>query len=443
MITLKNLYTTFSNSSKKRIKKNFFSQISLNFFLVIIQILFPPLMIIIYGLENFGIWIFLTAIPYTFSILNINLNTAAKTEMSIFYNKKKMKIVNQIFLNSSVLTILLLIILSLLSVFIFYIFNLDLEILKSLSKKEIKIILTCIIISFLINIFNNIFKVGLTYKGKLDLDVYIEIFTDFITKLLILLSGALFKDLVFAAYAFLFSNILKNLIFYYYFIINRSGLSFNLNQMSIIKMVNLLKLSIPYYLETISGILKNSYQIIILGLFFSPQVVGLVSTLKTLFYFLPIRVWGIVGKVIFYEFTRLYSLKKKELLKNTYLKFIQLCILFLFLFLFFSLLFGKFFYNLWLNNAYEFGNIILLLILLDACVFIFSGSIIFVNKSINKFFRMSFFQLIINLLVIITTYTLFYLDNHYIYIFICNLIGSCLIFVYSIFSAMFLFKKIN
>ena len=201
---------------------------------------------------------------------------------------------------------------SLLSVLIFYIFNLDLEILKSLSKKEIKIILTCIIISFLINILNNIFKVGLTYKGKLDLDVYIEIFTDFITKLLILLSGALFKDLVFAAYAFLFSNILKNLIFYYYFIINRSGLSFNLNQMSIIKMVNLLKLSIPYYLETISGILKNSYQIIILGLFFSPQVVGLVSTLKTLFYFLPIRVWGIVSKVIFYEFTRLYSLKKKN-----------------------------------------------------------------------------------------------------------------------------------
>ncbi len=442
MITLKNLYTTFSNSSKKRIKKNFFSQISLNFFLVIIQILFPPLMIIIYGLENFGIWIFLTAIPYTFSILNINLNTAAKTEMSIFFNMKKNKIVNQIFLNSVVLTIFFIFILLLLSILIFYFLNLDLEILKNLSKKEIKLILTCIIISFLINIFNNIFKVALTYKGKLDLDVYIEIFTDFISKLLILLFGAIFKDLVFAAYAFLFSNILKILIFYFYFIKSKTNLSFDFNLISINKIRNLIKLSIPYYLETISGILKNSYQIIILGLFFSPQVIGLVSTLKTLFYFLPIRAWGIIAKVIFYEFTRLYSLKKKKLLKNTFIKFIQICVIYLFLFLIFSIFFGKFFYNLWLNNTFEFDNLIFILLILDTGIFILSGSIVFVNKSINRFFKISLVQFIINLLVIIFSYAFFYYGNHYSYIFTCNLIGSILILLYSIFSAKLLFKKI-
>ena len=84
MKAFKNLFLTFSNNNKKRIKKNFISQISLNISLVIIQILFPPLMINIYGLENFGIWVFLTAIPYAFSILNFNLNLAARTEMSIF-----------------------------------------------------------------------------------------------------------------------------------------------------------------------------------------------------------------------------------------------------------------------------------------------------------------------------------------------------------------------
>ena len=57
-------------------------------------------------------------------------------------------------------------------------------------------------------------------------------------------------------------------------------------------MFKLLKLSTSFDLEAMSGILKNSYQIIILGLFFSPQIIGLVSTLKTLFYFFPLRLMG-------------------------------------------------------------------------------------------------------------------------------------------------------
>ena len=107
MNVLNNYLFTFSKNSKNRIKNNFISQILLNISLVLTQILFPPLMIIIYGLENFGIWVFLTAIPNAFAILNLNLNDAAKTEMSILYNKKQNKLVNQAFSNSVVLTILI------------------------------------------------------------------------------------------------------------------------------------------------------------------------------------------------------------------------------------------------------------------------------------------------------------------------------------------------
>ena len=88
-------------------------------------------------------------------------------------------------------------------------FDFKLDILNNFNKNEISIILYCIIISFLINILNNIFKTALTYKGKLALDVYIEIFIDFLSKLLILLLGIIFKHLLIAAVALLISNILK------------------------------------------------------------------------------------------------------------------------------------------------------------------------------------------------------------------------------------------
>jgi len=442
MNVINNYLFTFSKNSKNRIKSNFISQISLNIFLVVTQILFPPLMIIIYGLENFGIWVFLTAIPNAFAILNLNLNAAAKTEMSIFYNKKKSKLVNQVFSNSVVLTILFVLFLGFLSFILIKYFDFKLDILKNLNKNEINIILYCIIISFLINILNNIFKTALTYKGKLALEVYIEIFTDFLSKLLILLLGIIFKHLLIAAVALLISNILKIIIFYFYYLVRKTELSLNLQYLSKKKMFKLLKLSTSYYLEAMSGILKNSYQIIILGLFFSPQIIGLVSTLKTLFYFFPLRIWGIFAKVILYEFTRLYSMKNFVLLRIIYSRYLKLGLIYIFLFVVLSSVFGKFIYSLWLNNSYELNYLLLFLILSDSSIFIFAGAISFVNKSINKFFKISFCQFLINFAIIIVTYILFTLGYSYMSIFICNIVGSICIIIFNIFSANKLIKKL-
>ena len=103
MKILKFFKFNISKEQNKRIFKNFTSLISLNASLTIWQILFPPLMIMIYGLENFGIWIFLTAIPSSLAILNFNFNAAAKTEMSMYFNQNNKNKVNEIFNNSIVL----------------------------------------------------------------------------------------------------------------------------------------------------------------------------------------------------------------------------------------------------------------------------------------------------------------------------------------------------
>ena len=73
---------------KKRIKKNIFSGISSEMTQILTQISFTPLMIYFWGIENFGVWIFLLAIPNIFSIFNVNFNNAAINEMTIFNSNK-------------------------------------------------------------------------------------------------------------------------------------------------------------------------------------------------------------------------------------------------------------------------------------------------------------------------------------------------------------------
>ena len=73
MSKLKTLSLNLSKEQIKRVSKNFISLVTLNSSLTLSQILFPPLMITFYGLENFGIWVFLTALPSVLSVLNFDL----------------------------------------------------------------------------------------------------------------------------------------------------------------------------------------------------------------------------------------------------------------------------------------------------------------------------------------------------------------------------------
>ena len=85
----KNLFFKFNQTQSKRVKKNFFALFSNFSTQILVQIIYPPLMLLFWGIENFGIWIFITAIPSTLSMLNLNFSLAVKIEMSI--NRKIIK----------------------------------------------------------------------------------------------------------------------------------------------------------------------------------------------------------------------------------------------------------------------------------------------------------------------------------------------------------------
>lgn len=432
MIKSKILKLNFYKFKNKRINKNIISQIYLNIFLTISQVLFPVLMITFYGLEDFGVWIFLTAIPSTLALLNFNFSTAAKTEMSIYFNKKNIKKVNEIFNNCIFLTLIFVSILFFLTFITIDLINFNLAILKNLNTSDLKIIIICIFLSFYLEVINGIFRTGITYSGRLDIDTYLQIIFDILSKLLIIIFGVIFGELLFASYALLIVNIVKIFSYCFYFtIFNRFLIQFSFRLISIKQSIRLVKISLPYHLDIVSGLMKNSFQIIILGIFFNAQIVGLVSTFRTLFYFLPIRLWGVINKLIFYEIIKLYSNKKYALLKRNYFDLIKVISITEIFFLLIAIFLGKFVYNLWINFSYDFDYFLLLLIVFDVCILALSRFISIIPRAINKFLDISLFTIFINLVILLVAYGLFINQQSYLFLFTLNLIGSIIILIFN------------
>ena len=432
MIKPKFLKLNFYKFKNKRINKNISSQIYLNISLTVLQVLFPVLMITFYGLDDFGVWIFLTAIPTTLTLLNFNFSTAAKTEMSIYFNKKNIKKINEIFNNCIFLTLIFVSILFFLTFITIDLIDFNLSILKNLNTSDLKIIIICIFLSFYLEVINGIFRTGITYSGRLDIDTYLQIIFDILSKSLIIIFGVIFGELLFASYALLIVNIVKIFFYYLYFtILNKFLILFSFKLVSIKQSIRLVKISLPYHLDIVSGLMKNSFQIIILGFFFNAQIVGLVSTFKTLFYFLPIRVWDVITKVIFYELTKLYANKKYILLKKNYFNIIKVISMSGMLFILIAIFLGKFVYNLWINFSYDFDYFLLLLIVFDVCIYQLSYFISIIKRAINKFLDISLFAIFINLVILLVAYGLFINQQSYFVLFILNLIGSIIILIFN------------
>ena len=93
----------FSKSQITRLKKNILSHLNSESLQIITQLFFPPLMILFWGVDNFGIWIFLVSLPNLLFMFNFNFTTAATQEMTYFHNKGQTNKVNEIFQNNLIL----------------------------------------------------------------------------------------------------------------------------------------------------------------------------------------------------------------------------------------------------------------------------------------------------------------------------------------------------
>ena len=203
-----NFFFVFTENKNIRLKKNISAQFGLTSTQTLIQFFFPPLMIIFWGIENFGVWVLVTSIPATLNFFSIDFSHAARQEMTIFYSKKKFNKVNEIFQNNLLLTILNIIFFTIIIFLVYFLLGLEkFSALKNVPLKELNIILIFIFLSLYIDIFNSILISGISYLGKLYLPTLVSSSHELISKLSIVFVGIIYDSLIYAAFVYL---ILKN-----------------------------------------------------------------------------------------------------------------------------------------------------------------------------------------------------------------------------------------
>ena len=437
----KNLFFKFTPTQNKRVKKNFFALFSNFSTQILVQIIYPPLMLLFWGIENFGIWIFITAIPSTLAMLNLNFNLAARIEMSINDAKNKKNLVNEIFHNGFGLILMNMVIFTIVWLSSFLLTDLKFKIFESIAPNELKFILLLIVLSFYFNIFDSILATGTSYWGKLHISTNVKTIFDAFIKISIVISGIFFDSLIYAAIIFFILTILRTLVLYYYFTIHKKYIFLSIKLASFKNSLKLFKLSLSYYAETLTTLIRHNGVVILFGIFFTAELVGLVSTAKTLFYFLPIMFLRIFFHTSIYEYSQAYGKNKTQLLKYNYRRQIFYTFIILVVIIFGSLIIGPKIYNFWTNNKYDLDYFLLLLIVFDSVFLNLRVSVSIIIKAINKFFKPTIIESFISILMLLISYYYLTLGYNYLGFFVINLIGTFISFiVFSYFSIKFYYK---
>lgn len=409
-----------------------------------VQIIFPPLMILVWGAEYFGIIIYLLAIPSTLSFLLCNFTSSARQEMAKFHLKNKLKIVNKIYSNTVFLTFisyLLFIFSSLVFVSFFKIDQLE----NYITTQDFYKIIILLILSFSLNFFNSIHSLKITYMGAYHIPKYVDILFDISIKISMIILGFINKD-IFHIIIFYFGISLLKTFYLYYYNLKIKTISFKIKQVNLSDIKDNIYKATPHYFIQLEEIFKTSFIIMIISSFFDFKIVALVSTIRTMFYFFPRRFFELIIELLQFEYVKLLMTKNFKKLNKLYKKQ-NLIIMFLsIIFLIFSHFIGLKIFNIWTNNSFQIENKFFYFLIFDCFFFLMASSITSFMKSINNFFSFSIFLIVAQFLLIIFLYGLY--NNGYDYgtFFILSLIISFLVFCFSIVyyrKSLKLMKKSN
>ena len=430
-----------SKNQINRIKKNLLAKLTSESSQVVTQVLYPPLMILFWGLEQFGIWLFLISLTSMFSMLNFNFTDASLQEMSIYNNQKKYNKVNEIFQNTLGLIIINLLILSLIIFIYLFFFEISFLVIEGLNLNEVKIIFFLIILSVYIDIFNSLLNIGIWYQGKQYISVNILTIIEIISKLSIVLAGYFFENLIYASIILVIFSLTKTIVFYYYFNLFNNFLKFSLTELSKKKSLRLFKLSICHFTDLLANTIRNSGLIVLIGFFFNANLVAFISTAKTLFYFFPLRFFNILDSISLFEYAKGFASRSISKFKNNHKKHILLVLIAGISFILTSILVGPYLYNIWLSGKFNITSIILILIIFDVFLIVLRNSFIIILRSTNNMFHIGLFEFILSLIMIMSCYYFLILGKNIETCLMIILIGSSISLFFSINKVRLFYKN--
>ena len=425
-----NLISKFKASNKKLFDNSiaFFSSFFLQFTL---QIIFPPLMIMIWGASNFGIILFLIAVPGSLAFLIINFNTPQRQEMGKAYVSKDFIGVNKIYTNTVLLLLINYLVYFLVSLFFLKFIEFE-RLNNTINNDEANLILGLIFISVLVGFFQNIFSMKVSYLGIYHIHKYIELLYDSAIKISILLIGLLSQSFIKLFIIYLILSLIRSIVYYLYSKKIKDTF-FSINKIDTTYFKTILKKSMPYCFSQLEETAKTSVIILIIGIFFDFKTVAFITTIRTMFYFFPRKFFEIFPELLHFEYVKLLGKKHYAQLRKLYIGQNLLMFSLAIIYLLISYFFGSIIYDFWTKNEFIYDTKILHLLILDGFFFLLSSSLISFLKSINKFFSFSVFTIVSQITLIIIIYFSYLNGQNYEILFLTSFVLSFLIFFISIF----------
>ena len=276
-------------------------------------------------------------------------------------------------------------------------------------------------------------EIAISAKGRLDIGINISNYFNILMQFTIALSGFIFENINVVGIIYLLFKIIQSVVFLTYYQKFSKDIIIRKNYVKYRMLKYIFAISRSYYLNTISYTLRNSGLIYLIALFFSPSIVVLVNTIKTLFYFLPIKAVSSIEPLSEYEYANKYN--KKEF-KNIFKLFnfhISVALLLLFFFCIFSLTIGPMIYEIWTISSLSFNPFIITIVAFDAIFIVLFGVFISVSKSINRFLKISFIEAILIIIALILIYIIGTLNFNYLYFLLIYSITSFCLLIASIF----------
>lgn len=413
----------------QRFKENVGYQFLSFFSKLVVQIFFPVLMILTWGVEIFGIWLILLTIISTIYGVNLNVTEVTRLEMTNAFNQKNNNALEKYYFNGFVAQIINIFLFSLLTLLIISFVDLSKYSNVNLNYLSIKNCFYFIIIAFYIEGLTYIYYPTVNYEGYTKSWVNQNTFYQIYSKVLIILAFY-FNEFYFLGLFLMVSNLLRLILIYN--LHNKKKLKLNFKNFDKTILEDLFKKSLSYTLEKINYLLKQNGIILIIANFFSPTIVTLVSTARTIFYYLPLNFFDIITHSSVIEFTKINLHNKVEEIKILFKKFFIILLIISLIFFIGSNLIGKEIYELWIkSNEIKITRGFIFLITLDAIFIGYLNLIIAPFKGFNNFLFLSKIDFCLTLSSLFLIVSLSYVFNSLLLIFL-------LIVISNIFLALFL-----
>ncbi len=208
----KNLKKYFSYGLLKNIKSYSF----ITFAQIIIQIFFPPIILMIWGVKNYAAWIYLFSFLSVASLILVPITEVVRLEMTRAYANKKYNYVNDIFFNSLIWNGLNIIIISGSLIILKNSINFSSGLFSEINNININFLFLILFLNAYFDIFRGFFYPALTFQGKIKLWNNIDISYEVISKLAVITSAILF-EFNYVFFFYFLSNVLRFIIVIYFY----------------------------------------------------------------------------------------------------------------------------------------------------------------------------------------------------------------------------------